>query len=274
MPFAENQGIRIYWDEQGTGAPILLIMGLGYPSTMWHRTRPVLSPSYRTIAFDNRGVGRSDVPPGPYSIAGMASDAAAVLDASGVRTSHVFGISMGGMIAQEFALQYPSRVQSLILGCTAAGGPNAQRAEPAALEMLKTTIQMSREQAIEASIPFIYDAATPRHMIDEDIAQRRPWLPSQAGYLAQLQAILAWESFSRLTQITAPTLVIHGKTDRLIPPGNGEMIAARIPGAQFVSLERAGHLFFTDQTQAAHNEILAFLSSSTGQKAGPGKSGS
>ena len=149
MPFADNQGTKIYWDkqgtdeqgtdEQGTGAPVLLVMGLGYPSSMWHRTRPVLSASYRTIAFDNRGVGRSDVPPGPYSIAVMASDAAAVLDASGIPTAHVFGVSMGGMIAQEFALQYPSRVQSLILGCTAAGGPNAHRAEPAALEMLRAT---------------------------------------------------------------------------------------------------------------------------------------
>jgi 3-oxoadipate enol-lactonase len=273
MPLADNQGTRIYWDEegtdeQGTGRPILLIMGLGYPSSMWHRTRPVLSASYRTIAFDNRGVGRSDVPPGPYSIAGMASDAAAVLDAAGIRAAHVFGVSMGGMIAQEFALQYPSRVQSLILGCTAAGGPSAQRAEPAALDMLKTTIHMDREQAVEAAIPFIYDAATPRRMIDEDVAQRRPWLPSPAGYLAQLQAILAWESFSRLLQITAPTLVIHGKNDRLVPPGNGEMIAARIPGAKLVLLERAGHLFSTDQTEAAHQQILEFLSWSARKASG------
>jgi pimeloyl-ACP methyl ester carboxylesterase len=73
MPFADNQGTRIYWDEQGTGAPVLLIMGLGYPSAMWHRTRPALSASYRTIALDNRGAGQSEVPPGPYSIALMAS---------------------------------------------------------------------------------------------------------------------------------------------------------------------------------------------------------
>jgi 3-oxoadipate enol-lactonase len=283
MPFADNQGTRIYWDEQGTDeqgmgeqgtrAPVLLIMGLGYPCSMWHRTRPVLSASYRTIAFDNRGVGRSDVPPGPYSIAGMASDAAAVLDACGIPTAHVFGVSMGGMIAQEFALQYPSRVQSLILGCTAAGGPNAHRAEPAALEMLRATSQMSREQATEAAIPFIYDPATPRPLIDEDTAQRRPWLPNRAGYLAQLQAILGWESFSRLPRITAPTLVIHGKTDRLVPPGNGETIAARIPGAKLVLLERAGHLFSTDQTQAAHQPILEFLSSHTGEAWGRDKQG-
>src|SRR6185503_5979369 len=101
MPFINNQGARIYWDEQGTGEPVLLIMGLGYPSAMWYRTRPLLAARYRTIALDNRGVGLSDVPPGPYPIALMASDAAAVLDAGGLESAHVFGISMGGMIAQE-----------------------------------------------------------------------------------------------------------------------------------------------------------------------------
>jgi 3-oxoadipate enol-lactonase len=259
MGLADNQGTTIYWDEQGTGAPVLLIMGLGYPSAMWHRMRPALSAAYRTIALDNRGAGQSDVPPGPYSIALMASDAAAVLDAAGVPSAHVFGMSMGGMIAQEFALQYPERVQSLILGCTAAGGPNAQRAEPAAIEMLKARTWMSREQAAEAAVPFIYDSATRRQLIDEDIAQRHPWPTSPAGYLAQLQAILAWESFSRLPQITAPTLVVHGKVDRLVPPGNGELIAARIPGAQLVLLERASHLFSTDQPEATEKAVFAFL---------------
>jgi len=259
MAFADNQGTTIYWDEQGTGAPILLIMGLGYPSAMWHRTRPALSTSFRTIALDNRGAGRSDVPAGPYSIALMASDAAAVLDAAGVPSAHVFGVSMGGMIAQEFALQYPRRVQSLILGCTAAGGPNAKRAEPAAVEMLKARSWMTPEQAAEAAIPFLYDAGTPRHLIDEDIATRCAWPPNPAGYLAQLQAILAWESFNRLPQITAPTLVIHGKVDRLVPADNGELIATRIPGAQLVLLEHASHLFSTDQPEATHRAIFAFL---------------
>lgn len=259
MPIADNQGTKIYWDEQGTGEPILLIMGLGYPSVMWHRTRPALAASYRTIALDNRGAGQSDVPPGPYSIALMASDAAAVLDAAGVPSAHVYGVSMGGMIAQEFVLQYPGRVQSLILGCTAPGGSKAKRAEPAAVEMLKATSQMSREQAAEASIPFIYDLATPRHLIDEDIARRRAWPTNPAGYIAQLQATLGWESFSRLPQITAPTLVIHGKADRLVPAGNAELIAARIPGAQLVLLERASHLFSTDQPEAAQRAIFEFL---------------
>lgn len=263
MPFAENQGIKIYWDEEGNGEPVLLIMGLGYASCMWYRTRPVLTRAYRTVVFDNRGVGQSDVPPGPYSIAQMAGDAAAVLDAAGIRRAHVFGVSMGGMIAQEFALEYPDRVASLILGCTAAGGPNAVRAEPAILAELVALANIPAEQAAETAASFIYDSATPRRLIDEDIATRRPWFPTRDGYLAQLQAIVSWESYSRLHEISAPTLVIHGKNDRLIPVRNAELIADRIAGAQLVLLDHAGHLFVTDQTEAAHNAILKFLASVT-----------
>ena len=261
MPFASNNGIKIYWEEEGAGPPILLIMGLGYPSCMWYRTRPVLANSYRTIALDNRGVGQSDVPPGPYSMAAMADDAAAVLDAACVPRAHVYGVSMGGMIAQELALRYPQRVQSLVLGCTAAGGPTAVRAEPAALEMLRAIASMPADQGAEAAVPFIYDPGTQRSLIEEDIAVRRPWFVRREAYQAQLQAIIAWESYGRLSQITAPTLVIHGKNDRLVPKGNGELIASRIPAARLVLLEHAGHLFSTDQPDAAHAAVQEFLSS-------------
>src|ERR1700730_6746 len=168
MPFINNQGAKIYWDEQGEGEPVLLIMGLGYPSAMWYRTRPHLAARYRTIALDNRGVGRSAMPPGPYPIALMASDAAAVLDASGFESAHVYGVSMGGMIAQEFALRYPKRVRSLILGCTAAGGPHAVRAEPEVAQLLMSRSDLSPEESAEATVPFIYDSSTSRQRIDED----------------------------------------------------------------------------------------------------------
>ncbi|HMD16984.1 MAG TPA: alpha/beta fold hydrolase [Terriglobales bacterium] len=268
MSFVENQRAKIYWDELGQGTPVLLIMGLGYTSVMWHRTRPALSEHFRTIAFDNRGVGRSDVPPGPYSIATMASDAAAVLDAAGIDRAHVFGVSMGGMIAQEFALQYPARTRSLILGCTAAGGPSAVRAESKVADVLMAR-GMTPEQARDAILPYIYDAATPRQKIDEDIRVRQPWLPTPAGYIAQLLAILAWESYSRIAQVTAPTLVIHGKSDALVPPGNGELIAKRIPGARLVLLEHASHLFLTDQPEEANRQILEFLLSNASPEPGP-----
>ena len=264
MAFVENQEARIYWDEHGRGEPVLLIMGLAYPSQMWYRTRPLLASRYRTLVLDNRGIGRSDVPPGPYPIALMASDAAAVLDAAGIECAHLFGVSMGGMIAQEFALQYPARVRSLILGCTAAGGPTAVRAEPEAIQMLKGREKMSPEQAAEAAVPFIYDSTTPRERIDEDIAIRRPWFPKPVAYAAQLQGILAWEAYSRLSSITVPTLVIHGESDRLVAPGNAKLIAERIPGAKLVMIPHASHLFLTDQTEVSHHVILQFLDEQAG----------
>ena len=259
MPYAANQGTRIYWDEQGCGEPILLIMGLGYTAHMWHRTRPLLAQHFRTIAFDNRGVGRSDIPAGPYPIPLMASDAAAVLDAAEVENAHVFGVSMGGMIAQEFTLQHPRRVRSLILGCTAAGGPTAVRSEPEVTQMLKARAQMTPEHAAEVALPFIYDVGTPRQRIEEDLAIRRPWLARPESYLAQLQGILSWEGYSRLPAISVPALVIHGENDRLVAPGNANIIAERIPGAKLFLIPHASHVFLTDQPELAHDAILKFL---------------
>jgi 3-oxoadipate enol-lactonase len=264
MAFVENQGAKIYWDEQGKGEPILLIMGLSYPSDMWHRTRPFLSPHYRTIAFDNRGVGRSDVPPGAYSMAMMAADAAAVLDAAGIAGAHVLGVSMGGMIAQEFALQYPKRVKSLTLGCTSPGGPHAVQAAPEVIQLLMSRGVMSPVEANEAMIPFIYDSGTPRQLIDEDMTIRMQWYPTAEGYMGQLQAIFGWEAYSRLAQIAAPTLVIHGETDRLVPAENGKLIAAKIPGAKLVLLPQASHIFSTDQPAASQQAILDFLHAHSG----------
>ena len=258
MPFAENQGTKIYWDDQGQGQPVLLIMGLGWASNMWHRTRPVLTSRYRTIAFDNRGAGRSDVPPGPYSMALMASDAAAVLDAAGIDSAHLVGASMGGMIAQEFALQYPGRVRSLILACSAPGGPHAVQAEPEAIQLLFRQVATPRERA-EAAVPFIYDASTPRKLVEQDLTTLSELYPSPQGYMAQLQGILAWEAYSRLPQISVPTLVIHGANDRLIPAANADLIASRIPGSKLVKIPQASHIFMTDQPTAAHQAMLEFL---------------
>jgi 3-oxoadipate enol-lactonase len=258
MAFTQNHGVQLFWDEQGQGAPMLLIMGLGWPSQMWYRSRPVLAAKFRTIAFDNRGVGQSDVPPGPYPIAVMAADAAAVLDAAGIESAHICGMSMGGMIAQQFALQYPQRVRSLILGCTAPGGPNAVQADREVLQLLMAP-RGNPEEMARAIYPYIYDSGTSDARKEEDLAVRRPWFPTVEGYLAQLQGIMAWEAYSRLPQIAAPTVVIHGETDRLIPPENGKRIAARIPNAKLVMIPHASHIFPTDQREASHRAMLEFL---------------
>jgi len=190
----------------------------------------------------------------------MASDAAAALDAAGVDRAHVFGLSMGGMIAQEFALRYPERVRSLILGCTAPGGPSAVRAEKRVTEILMAR-DMNPEDHARAMRPYVYDSGTPLDRIEEDLAVRRQWFPKPEAYMAQLQGIFAWEGFSRLPKIAAPTLVVHGETDQLVPAGNGELIASRIAGAKLVLLPRASHIFTTDQPEASQKAVLDFLGS-------------
>src|SRR3989442_9594346 len=249
--YAENSGVKIYWEEHGKGDPLLLIMGLGYTLDMWYRTAPVLSEHYRTIIFDNRGVGRSDVTSGPYSIRAMAADAAAVMDSAGVARAHVFGISMGGMIAQEFALQYPDRTRSLILGCTSHGGPQAVIADAEVITTLMARGTMSAEEGVRAMIPFIYDSSTPRDRVEQDLEIRRRTFPTTAGYFAQVQGIFAYESFSRLSQLKVPTLVVHGESDRLVPPENGRRLARLINGARLVMIPGATHNFPTDQPDAA-----------------------
>jgi 3-oxoadipate enol-lactonase len=259
MPFAVNNGVRIYWEETGSGPPLLLIMGLGYAHQMWHRTTPIVSKHFRTVLLDNRGVGKSDVPQGPYPIATMAADAAAVLDAAGVESADVYGVSMGGMIAQEFAIQYPQRVRKLILGCTACGGPKVVRSEPEVTQVLMMRGNMTMEEGTEAAVPYIYDADTPRPRIEEDLVIRRATYPPPEAYANQLQGILAWESYSRLGQIKSPTLVIHGETDRLVPPGNGKVIAETISGSRLVMIPHASHIYTTDQPDASHKAVMDFL---------------
>ncbi|MBC8075016.1 MAG: alpha/beta fold hydrolase [Chloroflexales bacterium] len=259
MSYTQGAGARIYWDTSGAGEPLLLIQGLGYTTEMWYRIRPALAARFSTIALDNRGVGRSDVPPGPYAIATMAADAIAALDAAGVERAHVFGVSLGGMIAQELALRHPKRVRSLVLGCTACGGPRAVPASPIVLSALGARTLMTRLAGAQVLVPYIYDRATPATRIEEDLAVRLQTYPSNEGYVAQLKGAAFWQSYSRLGQIRAPTLVIHGANDQLIPPQNGRVIAKAIPGAQLRILAQASHIFFTDQPEASCSAILEFL---------------
>lgn len=259
MPYTMSSEANIWWKAQGEGDPILLIAGLGSSSDTLHRITRHLSSQYRTVQFDNRGAGRSDSPPGPYSIAKMAEDAVSVLDAASVNQAHVFGFSMGGMIAQELALGHPQRVRSLILGGTTCGRPHAILAEPEVLEALSARAFTNPVDAFWAMVPYSYDASTPREKIEEDLEARRHLFPKREGYQAQLQAIIAWAACDRLKNLKVPALVIHGDNDRLIPAGNAHLLASRIPNAKLIELAHAGHIFLTDQTQSAIKEILSFL---------------
>src|SRR4051794_13542002 len=135
-------------------------MGLGMPATGWWRTIPVLAKRFRVLAFDNRGCGRSGRPGGPYTLAQMVDDALAVLDAAGEERAHVYGISLGGMIAQELALRAPDRVRSLVLGATTAGGPDHELPDQETLGFLRRRASMSAEEGVWGSVPYVYGWAT------------------------------------------------------------------------------------------------------------------
>jgi 3-oxoadipate enol-lactonase len=260
MPYVENEGTRIYWDESGAGEPLLLIMGLGSASDMWYRLLPRLAERYRTIFFDNRGVGRSDAHSGPYSIATMAADAAAVLDASGVESAHVLGFSMGGFIAQEFALQYGERVRRLILVATACGGAEVVWAEAEVLQALEAKGVKTREEGFWMTAPYNYAPSTPRHLIEEDLEATLRSPLKRESYQAQLLAIRTWAgSHDRLRSLYKRTLVMHGDSDQLIPTENGRILARVIPGAELVIIHGAGHRLMTDKLDDASRTILTFL---------------
>jgi 3-oxoadipate enol-lactonase len=210
----------------------------------------VLADSFRVIAFDNRGVGRSDRPPGPYTAAEMADDAVSVLDAAGVDGAHVYGISLGGMIAQEVALRHPDRVRALVLGATTAGGANHVAASEEVNAFVRLRAQMTAEHAVWASVPINYAPRTRLaggDRIAQDIAQRLRFPVEREYYSAQLAA--ADGHAAGVEAIRAPTLVVHGGEDVLIPPENGERLAARIPGAELSRWPGAAHLYFTDDPE-------------------------
>jgi 3-oxoadipate enol-lactonase len=262
MPYTANHNVRLYWEQEGGGEPLLLIMGLGFSLVMWRELRTILAGRFRVILFDNRGVGGSGVSLRPFPLSDMARDAIAVLDAAGAAGANVLGVSMGGMIAQEIAIRWPERVRRLILACTHCGSRHGVRPDPKVVRALLPKPFVSRARRIESLVPYLYDPHTPRERIERDLDLIRRNLPPSLGYLQQLLAILPWQSYDRLPRITAPTLVIHGETDLLVPPANGRILAERIPGARLAMLPQAGHIFPTDQPDLTRSAILEFLASS------------
>ncbi|MCU1672946.1 MAG: Lipase/esterase [Frankiales bacterium] len=254
-------GARIAWFEDGPAdaPPLLLVMGLAYPAAMWFRLVPALAGRYRVLRVDNRGAGETgDVPGAPYTVDTMAADCLAVLDAAGAQQAHVVGISMGGLIAQEIALSAPDRVLSLCLTATHPGIANAVL-NPEAMAVLMKRGEMTPEEAAATSIPFNYAPATPRERIEEDWAVRFPLAASNEGYMAQAVGSSQWNGYDRIDAIAAPTLVLHGELDALVPPANGTLIAERIPGAELVLVPDANHVLMTDQPERVAEVLLDWL---------------
>ncbi|MCJ7515870.1 MAG: alpha/beta hydrolase [Dehalococcoidia bacterium] len=262
MPTVKASDINIYYEIHGEGEPLLMIQGYAQYSGHWTTLIPPFSKEYRVIIFDNRGTGRSDKPEPPYTMKMMAADVKGLLDAIGIDKANIFGVSMGGMIAQEFALSYPDKVINLVLGCTNCGGKQSVAPTPEALAFLfspelgklpvaeraRITTGWLWSKEFIAKHPEAVDAYV-------DITVKYP-TPSQ-GYAGDGQAIAGHDTYDRLPQIKAPTLVIAGDADRIIPPGNSKILASRIPGAELVMVKNAGHGF--TQSPEAPKAILDFL---------------
>jgi 3-oxoadipate enol-lactonase len=263
MPFANNGIVKLYWESFGEGPAVLLVAGQGMTVNGWWATIPVLARSFRVIAFDNRGTGRSSRLRLPYSAAQMAGDAVAVLDAAGEQRAHVYGISLGSLVAQEVALRHPDRVQALVLGASSAGGFAAYKPSPSsfAQTFLVRVGAMGPEEAEWAAVPYTYAEKTRRSHADRigvDIAHRVSSPPEPLAYMHQATAVATHDAYERLSQIAAPTLVVHGEQDVFVPPANALVLAERIPGAQLRLWPDAGHMYTIDEPRA-DQEIARFL---------------
>jgi pimeloyl-ACP methyl ester carboxylesterase len=254
---------ELYWESTGTGPPVLLVMGLGLSGGAWWRTVATLSRGFRVITFDNRGVGRSRGLTPAYTTEALADDAVAVLDALEIEQANVYGLSLGGMVAQQLALRHPRRVRSLVLGATTPGGRRARFADDEVLEFFRGRGQLSREEAAWASVPFNYGRrCRDRHpdRIAEDIRRRLAYKFDEAAYQAQMMAAALHNTTNRLRRIDIPALVVHGEEDRVIPVANAHLMASRLPHGKLHLLPEAGHLYTTEAPEA-DTIVARFLAS-------------
>ena len=259
--FADANGARLYYEVYGEGEPLLLIPGMSMNHLLWANEVPVYAREFKVIVFDPRGTGQSSFPEGAESTMGLlADDAAALLDALGVDAAHVYGTSLGGAVAQETALRHPEKVRSLILGCASPGGPHAIPAEDWAMAALIASAKgVSDPKILEALVSPAY-LAEHRVEVIEALAPSPdyPQTPPETT-TAQMLASVGHDTYDRLPSITAPTLVLHGADDPLVPAENGRLLAERIPGAELILLEGARHSYKFEKAAEANTAVLEFL---------------
>lgn len=254
--------VSLGYQIDGTdGDWVLMIMGLGYGRWGWAWQVPALAKRFRVITFDNRGIGESDAPEGPFTAQMLAKDAVGLLDALGIDRAHVVGTSLGGYVAQELAIGYPERVARLALACTGFGGPRM-------LPMPERTVRLMQEAPV---LPddlrlrrFIENAFTEpfvaerQDVIERLMAFRRETAQPLAAWSAQAAAGSAFDAADRVARITAETLVITGTDDAVVAPGNARLLAAEIPGARLAEMP-GGHLFFVEHAEEFNELLISFL---------------
>lgn len=249
---------KLSYVRRGDGPPLLLIMGMAGHVGLWREDfLDALAESFDVVAFDHRGIGESTDVPGAFSIAELAADTAALLDAVGWERAHVFGISMGGMIAQELVLNHPDRVERLVLGCTYCGGPRTNPMAPGPMRMVTAmnsgNIELALRAGFEANLSPAWTADEAHWAEFQQIALSEQ-VPVQV-VMRQAQACFVHDTSTRLPTVTAPTMVIAGSSDEMVLPANNEVIASLIPNATMHSLPEVGHLFWWERP----DEVLTLL---------------
>lgn len=267
MPIAHVNEIDLYFEIHGDGPNLALVEGLGYHTWMWYKQLPAFSRHFRTLIYDNRGVGRSAKPDGPYTHAQNAGDLAGLLDHLGWDRTHVLGVSMGGFIAQEFALALPARLEKLVLVATGFGGPNMVAVPSAAQRALLPDPSLPYAEKVRRSMPLAFgDPEWPLWNAAEMaqiVAWRCAYPQPPAAAIAQGMAGLTFNVEERLPEISAPTLVIAGTRDHVVPPQNADLLAAAIPHATLDMIEGAGHLVFIEEPERFNGDVLRFLTEGT-----------
>lgn len=266
MPTIQANGIKMEYECQGSGTPLLLIAGLGYDRWMWHQMVPYLAQHFQVISYDNRGAGGTDKPAGPYTAQLLADDAAALLQTLGISQAVIMGHSMGGFIAQALALSYPQMVSQLILSATNFGGPNHIPVTQEALVILMDTksdpLTRLRNGILVSTAPRF--ATTQADFIETWVNYRATHPLDVAGYQAQLAiglGLMAPEACfeHKLPQITVPTLILFGAMDKVVPPGNAELLARQLPTSKIVILPDVGHFYPFEAANAAAEVVTAFI---------------
>ena len=264
MPFATAHGIRLYYEWHGieSGIPVVLVMGLGGDSTAWAFQLAALAPRHRVLVFDNRGAGQSDAPDVAYTTRGMAEDLLALLDGLGVVRAHLFGLSLGGAIAQEAALAAPGRFASLQLHSTWPGPHPYFEALVRAVRAAR--LQLDRESFYRTMSVWLFTPvgfATKPDLIEAVIqaAAYHPHPMAIHAYLRQTEAVLAHDARDRLHAIRCPTLVTVGNQDLITPPFLAVELASRIPGARLVTLPDVGHGGLWEDPPTFNRACLDFL---------------
>lgn len=249
----EVDGRALHVERRGAGEPLLLIAGLSHHTAHWGAEfLDALARDFEVITMDNRGTGRSARAEGRFTLPELAGDVAGVLAALELDSTHILGVSMGGMVAQELALERPQLVRTLILGCTFFGGERAVRTDPEVIESISEAVMSGdRERAVvngyRVSLSEAHRADPANYEPFKAATLDRP--VSVSVLLMQLEAIEAFDAADRLASLDVPTLVIHGSEDRMIDARNGEMLAEAIPGARLEILDGVGHLFFWEEPE-------------------------